>query len=99
MVNVNLYLEEDDRKIASFEFPNGILQVGDIINVMVDEPHPKDLYKYPQRIQDDILEEYEETKKMFRLKEIIIKRKYISLDIRPLRDDKLTVDYYCEILN
>lgn len=44
MVNINLYLEEDDRKIASFEFPNGILQVGDIIHINVSRPKNLELH-------------------------------------------------------
>ena len=68
--------------------------VGDEINISVEEPSPKEKDRIPQLLND-----YKVKKELFHLKRVKLVRKYQSIDVELIRNNRYVIEFYCEIID
>ena len=99
-MNVHFYIDnEEETEIMSMsDVPIEPFKVGDIINLSVDDLVPADTLNYPDSLYVQTTNKNKETKELFNLNTIQIKRMGRYARFNAAKEAVITIEYHCLLL-
>lgn len=95
-MNINFYLDATDNCIASFNnMTSNPFKIGEIVELTVGDLCPKDYEHLKGNIITKLIDDNKALQSKLHLKGIKLVREKKYIDIKPIRDNVLTIDYYC----
>lgn len=100
-MTIRFYLDDglDTEITTMYDMQSNPFNVGDIINLDVDELYPIEYKKYKEAFRKSLMEDNDKLMSKFRRKKIRLERvsKYMSFKI--ITETKLVIEYYCKIID
>ena len=96
-MNIHFYLNnEEETQITSFyDMASNPFNVGDIINLNVQELYPADYNKFKEDYQIKMINDNKELESKFQHKKVKLVREGKYVDFKVAKEAKLTIQYHC----
>ena len=73
--------------------------VGDIVNMNVEELYPVDYNQYKDEMKIKMIEDNKELEKLFRRTKVKIVREGKWIEFKVAKDPKLVIEFHCEFVS
>lgn len=99
-MNIHFYLNnEEETQITSFyDMASNPFNVGDIVNLDVDELYPADYNQYKDERRKIMSDDNKELKKLFKRKKVKIVREGKWVEFKVVKAPKLVIEYHCDFV-
>ena len=100
-MTIYLYLDdEDETPLTSFyDMQSDPFSTGDEIYIDMDSTAPVEMKHYPDDYKKVFLENEETKRKLLHNKKIRLLRRTVAVNVRMLRENLITIEYHCELIN
>lgn len=101
MMTIHFYLNNNaETPITTFyDVESNPFKVGDVIQLDVDEIYPIEIKTYKDSVINKIYDDQRSLEELFRHKEIKIVRENKYVNIKMLKESRITIEYHCELIN